>query len=84
MMMPVQTGVEFYQELSMVSPEHLARIIFVTGGAFTVKAREFLDRVSNPRLEKPFQIRELRQLVSERVHPSVSAPGVTARAHGNS
>jgi PAS domain S-box-containing protein len=70
MMMPVQTGVEFYEELSLLSPKHLDRVIFLTGGTFTVKAREFLDRVPNARLEKPFKIRELRLLVTERVHPS--------------
>jgi PAS domain S-box-containing protein len=70
MMMPVQTGVEFYEELSLLSPKHVDRVIFLTGGTFTIKAREFLDRVPNARLEKPFKIRELRLLVTERVHPS--------------
>lgn len=67
LMMPVKTGVEFYAELSQRAPPLLERIIFLTGGAFTVKAREFLDRVSNPCLDKPFDTRRLRALVNERI-----------------
>ena len=67
LMMPVKTGVEFYAELSEQAPRLLDRIIFLTGGAFTVKAREFLDRVSNPCLDKPFDTQRLRALVNERI-----------------
>ena len=42
-----------------------ARIVFMTGGAFTPRAREFLDRVENQRLDKPVDIARLRQLVDE-------------------
>jgi CheY-like chemotaxis protein len=54
LMMPVMTGMEFYQELKARSPEHVDRVIFITGGAFTAQAREFLQGVSNLRLTKPF------------------------------
>jgi hypothetical protein len=30
--------------------------VFLTGGAFTPESRDFLERVPNPRLEKPFDI----------------------------
>jgi CheY-like chemotaxis protein/two-component sensor histidine kinase len=65
LMMPVMTGVEFYEELSIKSPEHARRIVFLTGGAFTAKTRQFLDQVPNPRLDKPFEAQDLRALVSE-------------------
>jgi hypothetical protein len=39
--------------------------VFLTGGAFTTRAREFLDRVSNQRLEKPFGLQRLITLVNE-------------------
>ncbi len=39
----------------------------MTGGAFTVSARDFLDRVPNPRLEKPFDSAALRALVNRQV-----------------
>ena len=41
LMMPVMTGAEFHRELSLRSPEQARRIVFLTGGAFTVNAREF-------------------------------------------
>jgi len=37
--------------------------VFLTGGAFTPRAQEFLARIANPRLEKPFDIDELLVLI---------------------
>jgi PAS domain S-box-containing protein len=67
MMMPVKTGVEFFADLAERVPEQEKRIIFLTGGAFTVKAREFLDHVPNRRLEKPFDMLALRAMVNQLV-----------------
>jgi PAS domain S-box-containing protein len=66
-MMPSMTGIEFYERLSRELPDQAARIVFLTGGAFTTTARNFLDEVSNARMEKPFEVRALRALISERV-----------------
>ena len=38
-------------------------MIFLTGGAFTPKAREFLGKVENKRVEKPFDVERVRGLV---------------------
>ena len=35
----------------------------MTGGAFTPRAREFLERVPNPRVEKPFDFQNLKLLL---------------------
>jgi PAS domain S-box-containing protein len=67
LMMPVKTGVEFFTDLAQRVPEQEKRILFLTGGAFTVKAREFLDHVPNPRLEKPFDVLALRAMVNRLV-----------------
>jgi signal transduction histidine kinase/CheY-like chemotaxis protein len=67
MMMPVMTGMEFYDQLLEVVRDQAERIVFLTGGAFTVRAREFLDRVPNTRVEKPFDAKNLRALVNDRV-----------------
>jgi PAS domain S-box-containing protein len=67
LMMPVMTGAQFYAELAEKSPAHVDRIVFLTGGAFAIKTREFLDRVPNARLEKPFEAQTLRALVNERL-----------------
>ena len=46
----------------------LARqVIFVTGGAFTPQAAEYLARVGNATFEKPFDADELKQRVSDMV-----------------
>jgi PAS domain S-box-containing protein len=67
MMMPIISGVDFYERLRELRAEHAARVIFLTGGAFTVRAREFLERVGNLRLEKPFNLDSLRAVVNERI-----------------
>ncbi len=46
LMMPVVTGMDLHAELTRLVPEQAARMVFLTGGAFTHSARAFLDRVS--------------------------------------
>jgi PAS domain S-box-containing protein len=65
LMMPEMTGMELYQHFATSAPEMASRIIFITGGAFTPKAREFLERVPNQHVEKPFDARNLRALVRD-------------------
>jgi CheY-like chemotaxis protein len=65
LMMPEMSGMDLYTEVSRRSPEHAPRIIFMTGGAFTPRAREFLERVPNQRLEKPVDTRNLRALIRD-------------------
>jgi PAS domain S-box-containing protein len=67
LMMPQMTGMELHAELQAISPELAARLIFLTGGAFTVAGRHFLDQVANQRVEKPFDARHLRALIADRV-----------------
>lgn len=47
-----------------VNPELARRMVFVNGGAFTSRAREFLDRVPNPRIDKPCDPGALRTLIA--------------------
>ncbi|MCR4341360.1 MAG: PAS domain S-box protein [Gemmatimonadaceae bacterium] len=65
LMMPEMTGMDLHVEILRVYPDHASRMIFVTGGAFTPKAREFLDQVPNQRLDKPFDLQNIRALVRE-------------------
>jgi CheY-like chemotaxis protein len=67
LMMPQMTGMELHAELMCVAPEEAARMIFVTGGAFTPGARDFLDHSANLRVEKPFDMQHLRTLVNEKI-----------------
>ena len=63
LMMPDLSGMDLHAELSRTSPELAARMVFLTGGAFSPSAREFLERVPNPRVEKPFNLEELKRVV---------------------
>lgn len=63
LMMPETTGMDLYEELARLAPDQAQRMIFMTGGAFTSRAREFLDQVPNPRIEKPFDASNLRAQV---------------------
>jgi PAS domain S-box-containing protein len=63
LMMPGMTGMELHDTLARVAPDQARRIVIITGGAFTRDAREFLDRVSLPCCEKPFDADRLRELV---------------------
>jgi PAS domain S-box-containing protein len=65
LMMPGMTGMDLHEALVRVAPEQARRFVVLTGGAFTERAREFLDRVALPRCEKPFDTSALRELVRE-------------------
>jgi PAS domain S-box-containing protein len=65
LMMPQVTGMELYAEVKRLDPEQASKIVFLTGGAFTANAREFLDSTPNRRLEKPFDLKTLRRLVND-------------------
>lgn len=65
-MMPDVSGMDVFARMKEERPGYGERFIFMTGGAFTPKAREFLDSVPNEHIEKPFSIRELRNVVAKR------------------
>ena len=63
LMMPEMSGIDLYDELVRRQPEAAQRMVFISGGAFTIGASAFLDRVANERLEKPFDTAKVRALV---------------------
>jgi len=63
LMMPGMTGMDLHAALERLAPEQARRMMVLTGGAFTEGAREFLDRVSLPRCDKPFDAKILREMV---------------------
>ncbi|HEX4476571.1 MAG TPA: response regulator [Polyangiaceae bacterium] len=67
LMMPIMTGMELYAALKETVPDQAERIVFLTGGAFTPRARAFLDEIPNARLEKPFEAQTLVAIVNERL-----------------
>lgn len=63
LMMPEVTGMDLYD---WVEQEHRAlasRMVFMTGGAFTERARELLDRLPDRWIEKPFDFEQLMALL---------------------
>ena len=65
LMMPGMSGMELYDTLARERPQAAERMVFMSGGAFTPAARAFLDRVPNERLEKPFNLGAVRELVQK-------------------
>jgi len=59
LMMPRLDGAGFYTALREHRPRLAARVVFMTGGAFTTETRAFLDGVPNPCLEKPIHVTRL-------------------------
>jgi len=66
-MMPGMTGMELHQWLTINHPVLAKRVVFVTGGAGTLEASEYVVRVGSLRLEKPYESANLKRLVGERV-----------------
>jgi CheY-like chemotaxis protein len=64
LMMPDMTGIELYAELMRQHPDQASRMVFLTGGPSTNLAKDFLARVPNAHIEKPFDSGRLRALVA--------------------
>jgi CheY-like chemotaxis protein len=61
--MPELDGMTFFERLSRARPELVARVAFITGGAFTPRAKAFLESTTRPTIEKPLHPEALRALV---------------------
>jgi CheY-like chemotaxis protein/anti-sigma regulatory factor (Ser/Thr protein kinase) len=72
LLMPAMSGMDLYRELKRYRPGLEDRMVFMTGGAFTPRAAEFLGLVSNRRIEKPFDLSQVRRLVRELASPDAS------------
>ena len=63
LMMPDFSGMDLHDWLAERDPELAGRMVFITGGAFTPRAVEFLDKVPNLQLDKPFRTKKLREII---------------------
>jgi PAS domain S-box-containing protein len=64
LMMPEMSGPELYGKILEISPQLAPRFVFVSAGTFDDSVRQFLTRVPNGLLDKPFAAEDLRALVS--------------------
>jgi len=66
LMMPELSGMDVEERLVRSAPDLVARVVYLTGGAFTERARQFLAS-GRPYLDKPVDAQALRQRVAELV-----------------
>jgi two-component system NtrC family sensor kinase len=63
LLMPEMTGMDVHADLQARDPDLARRMVFLSGGAVTQRARDFYEQVPNPKLEKPFDAARLREIV---------------------
>jgi CheY-like chemotaxis protein len=63
--MPGMSGMDLYDEIEKRFPALRRRMVFVTGGVFTPRAREFLARIDIPCVEKPLDTARIRAIVRD-------------------
>lgn len=80
LMMPEVSGIDVYESLRLVDSTLLGRVVLMTGGAFTVRACQFLSRVDVPVVEKPFDAEQLHALVQTFEHRDDQAASHTPSA----
>jgi CheY-like chemotaxis protein len=66
LMMPTMPGFDLYDQLRILAPDQADRMIFMTGGATTTRAREFVASRPDGVLQKPVSMDTVRETV-ERV-----------------
>lgn len=64
--MPGMSGIDVYRAIRETSEELASRVVFMTGGAYTTEGHEFLARLPNSWLEKPFDLSALRAVARSR------------------
>ncbi|MEZ4278819.1 MAG: PAS domain S-box protein [Myxococcota bacterium] len=65
LMMPETTGAQLHGVLRATHPDLAKRVVFLTGGAFTLESRTFAEWVPNPVLQKPVELETLEAAIRE-------------------
>jgi DNA-binding NtrC family response regulator len=63
LLMPEMTGMDLHAAFEERDPALAQRMVFLSGGAVTQKARDFYEQVPNTKIEKPFDAIRLREVV---------------------
>ncbi len=69
MMMPNADGIDIYEAFCSGAANKDGRFVVITGGVFTPRAREFMDRTRVPFVTKPVRGKDLRRLVARILSP---------------
>ena len=78
LMMPDVSGADVYDEVTAARPDLAGRFVFMTGGAFTPRGREFVKSVAATVLSKPFDLPVLDATIRFVAASSVAAAHVPA------
>jgi CheY-like chemotaxis protein len=65
LMMPEVTGMEVLEHLERLAPQQAQRLAFLSGGAFSPRARTFVDEVRYPVLLKPCGVEQVLALIGQ-------------------
>ena len=65
LLMPQMSGMALYDEIGERFPQLLPKMAFMSGGAFTPSAREFVERVDNPKIAKPISLDDLERVIGD-------------------
>ncbi len=68
--MPGMSGIDLHARLCDALPEQAERMIFMTGGIVTREANDFVKRIANPVLDKPFDFDQLKLEIGRLVERS--------------
>ncbi|HEU5218408.1 MAG TPA: ATP-binding protein [Gemmatimonadales bacterium] len=72
--MPGVTGVELYNRLAAVSPESVAKLVMISGDTASPEVAQFVGRLRQPLIQKPFDMRALADLLDQIVPAAPAAP----------
>jgi DNA-binding NtrC family response regulator len=72
LLMPELTGMDLHAELSRSHPDLAQRMVFLSGGACTEAARDFLTRPGREFVEKPFDLESIRAVIARRLARAVA------------
>ncbi|HEU4371331.1 MAG TPA: MASE4 domain-containing protein [Methylomirabilota bacterium] len=76
--MPLMDGLELYREIERRFPALQRRIVFVTGDVLDAEKRRFLESTGAPFLTKPFDLRDVRNVVRRQLVIHGAPPLTTA------
>ena len=67
LMMPDVSGMDLFEWLDAAHPELAQRMVFISGGTFTPRAAEFVQKIGDRLLEKPFSVRKVKSMLEKMV-----------------
>jgi signal transduction histidine kinase len=81
LMMPELSGMDVYDEIARTYPHALVHLAFMSGGAFTERAKKFCATTTLPFLDKPLDVKRIRALLQQHGHAHDDAPPLAHHAN---